>query len=161
MYTCTHTHTHQTCRALQSAGRNLRIANVLRRRSSQASGRTRLPCRSFAWWEPFDLTGWPMLSREWKLQASKCTKKLPLACLTITISANLVWLETFVNAEGLSFCIHIWCIWFFQNTYSVYIGCMLKRSWVQSMLRSEPSLLRSPLRRQGQPLQCSLYSAQG
>ena len=73
LHKCTHahTHTHQTCRALQNAGRNLRIVNVLRRRSSQASGRTRLPCRSFAWWEPFDLTGWPMLSREWKINVQR------------------------------------------------------------------------------------------
>ena len=43
----------------------------------------------------------------------------------------------------------------------VYIGCTLKRSWVRSTLRSEPSLLRSPLRRQGQAPRCSLCSARG
>lgn len=48
-----------TSRGRPRAGRSSWNQNVLRRRSSHRSGRTRLPYSASAWWEPWGPTGWP------------------------------------------------------------------------------------------------------
>lgn len=48
-----------TLRGLPRAGKSLWNQNVLRRRSSHRSGRTRQPCSTSAWWGPCGRTGWP------------------------------------------------------------------------------------------------------